>query len=455
LTVRVERLVLLTVTLGIVLAPLNSTMIAVALPQVMDSFEVGIAIAGWLVMGYLIGMASLQPLAGKLGDRFGHRRMILMGLSAFGVVSAAAALAPTIWLLLTFRIFQAISAALIVPSGSGVLREILPEHRRGAGFGLMGAGIAIAAALGPPLGGFLVEAAGWRAIFYINLLLVAPALAIGLRYLPTMKTSTTRPNFDWVGAVLLPLLLVLTTWILIAFSKGDSAWYVAVGVPLVVMLATTLGWYESRHADPVVQLGFFRRRAFAASAAGIAFGNLAMYSLLVSIPLLLASRNDSSVRIGLVLTAMSAGMTISSYLGGRLIDKYGRRLPTTVGLTMLTGGVIPITMLGPGITLPALLVGLGLVGAGLGLATPGLQTSAVESVERFHTGSASGLYSTSRYLGSIVGSAIIAGILGADKSGVDGLGLVFLICLVASALATLASLGLPHLNPETVRDEGR
>jgi DHA2 family methylenomycin A resistance protein-like MFS transporter len=131
-----------------------------------------------------------------------------------------------------------------------------------------------------------------------------------------------------------------------------------------------------------------------------------------------------------------------------MIGKFGRRFPTTSGLVLLTIGIIPISLAGPEVSITHLILGLSLVGLGLGFATPGLQTSAVEAVDRNQAGSASGLYSTSRYLGSIVGSAVIAGILGADKTNVDGLGLVFLLSLFAAAIAAIASLGLVHRTAE-------
>ena len=122
-----ERMVLLTVMLGTMLAPLNSTMIAVALPDVMYEFDVGIASAGWLVTAYLAAMASLQPVAGKIGDRFGRRRLVLGGLILFGFTSVAAALAPNLWLLLAFRVLQAVAGALIVPNGGALMRDAVPE----------------------------------------------------------------------------------------------------------------------------------------------------------------------------------------------------------------------------------------------------------------------------------------------------------------------------------------
>ena len=442
LAVKSERLVLLTVMLGVFLAPLNSTMIAVALPDIMLDFDVSISRAGWLITAYLIAMASLQPLAGKLGDSFGNRTMVLSGLTVFGVVSIGAALAPTLPVLLVFRVLQAVSAALIVPNGSTLLREILPAHRRGTGFGLLGAGIAVAAAMGPPLGGVLVEVAGWRAIFYVNMLFVVPAVLIGLKSLPRLKTAAGKRKFDIYGAMVMPVLLIASAWILVSFSKGGNAWLVGFGVPLVVAGAFLFGRYERRHPDPIFQFDFFRNRSFAASAAGIGFANLSMYSLLVSIPLLLSSRAESSLRIGLVLFVMSAGMTVSSYVGGRMIDRLGRRLPTTLGLVILAVGVLPIALAGQDVSIPTLLAGLALVGVGLGLASPALQTSGVEAVESDQAGSAAGLYSTSRYLGSITGSAIIAGILGASDMDVDGLSLVFLLSFVAAVVAAVVSLGL-------------
>ena len=430
------------IVLSTMLAPLNSTMIAVALPGIMDDFRVTVASAGWLITAYLIAMASLQPLAGKMGDRFGRRRLLLGGISIFGLVSLGAALAPTLPLLLLFRVLQAVAGALIVPNGTALLRDILPEYRRGAGFGLFGAGIAIAAAAGPSLGGILVETAGWRSIFYMNLVLVVPAALIGWQFLPRQPGRRVDRPFDLLGVVALPLLLIAAAWLLISFSRGSGTLILAVGIPLVLIGALGFAWHESKHADPIVQLSFFRSRSFSAAASGIGFGNMAMYSLLISIPILLAARSDSALMTGLVLTVMSVGMILTSFLGGRLIDLFGRRAPTTTGLLLLAAGTIPIALGGSDVTVTELLVGLTMVGLGLGLATPGLQMTAVESVSKENAGAASGVYATSRYLGSIAGSAIIAGILGSGQVDIDGLGAVFILVFVAAAVSAVASVGI-------------
>jgi MFS family permease len=168
-----------------------------------------------------------------------------------------------------------------------------------------------------------------------------------------------------------------------------------------------------------------------------------MYTLLLSVPLLLVSRSESSsLQIGFVLTAMVGAMIIISPVAGQLVDKFGRRLPTTVGLALLTLGAAPLALAGAQVTIPVLIFGLAFVGLGIGLSTPGLQTSAVESVHQEEAGVASGIYSTSRYLGSIVGSAILAGLVQPTESGANGVGTVFVIVLAAALLATFASFGL-------------
>ena len=151
------------------------------------------------------------------------------------------------------------------------------------------------------------------------------------------------------------------------------------------------GWFEKRQEDPIVQLNFSVQKAFSSAAAGIAFANLAMYSLLVSISLLLSRRDDSSLRIGMILFPMSAGMTVSSYVCGKMIDRFGRRIPTTTDLVILIVGIILMALAGQDVSVTVLVSGLSLVGVGIGLVSPGLQISAVAPVDSNQAGSTAGL----------------------------------------------------------------
>ncbi|MBI2502036.1 MAG: MFS transporter [Candidatus Latescibacteria bacterium] len=438
---------LVTVALATMLAPLNSTMIAVALPRLMEEFGADLATSGWLVTSYLIAMACLQPVAGKLGDRLGRRLPILGGLVYFALASLAAAFATSLSWLLFFRVQQAIAGAIALPNGAALVREVVPAARRAARFGLVGAAVGLAAAAGPPLGGLLVEVAGWRAIFYVNLILVVPALLIGWRALPARPAGPSASGFDLGGAALLLAVLAGTAGLLTQGHHLGTLLLQSLGGAGLVVLALFFFWHELRHPDPVLQPRLFQHRTFAAANAAIALSNLAMYSTLLAVPILLAGQEGwSSARIGLVLTSMSATMVICSPLGGRLSDRWGRRWPTVAGLALLTVGLLLLGLAGRGPVLPVLVGGLGVAGIGLGLSSAGMQSAAVEAVPKNEAGVASGLFSTSRYLGSIVGSSVLP-LLYHPEAGVEGFAPVLLMVVGAAFFSVVASMGLHHWPP--------
>ena len=425
------------------LAPLNSTMIGVALPLLNTEFEVDLAESGWLVIAYLIVMASLQPVTGKVGARLGQRRMILAGLFYFAVASIGAALAPSLYWLLAFRVQQAVAGAIALPNGTALMRQVVPAEKRARYFGLVGAVVTLAAAGGPPLGGVLIELAGWRAVFYVNLVIIVPAVLMAWRVLPRLEKNPADHAFDWAGALMLLALLAggagLLTW------KGGLGTDLQMsGMGAIVLLGAFFLWCQWRHPDPVFQPRFFRRRTFAAANASISCSNLAMYTTFLAIPLLLAEAPGwNSVDTGLVLAVMWAPTVVCTPLGGRLADRWGRRWPTVAGLSLLTLGLWVVTGIGTEIALPVLVVGLGLAGIGLGLSSAGMQTAAVESVPSRDAGPAAGIFSTSRYIGSITGSSALPLLYGAS-SGFEGFGRVLSLVLVASFLSVLASLFIEH-----------
>jgi EmrB/QacA subfamily drug resistance transporter len=434
-----ERGLMFTVALAATLAPLNSTMLAVALPRIMRDLHAGVAGAGWLISTYLIAMASLQPAAGKLGDRLGRRRLFLLALAWFGAASVGATFAPSLIWLLIFRLQQAIAAAASVPNGAALIREAVPVARRASRFGLIGSATALAASAGPPIGGALATLLGWRSLFLLNVVLVIPALAVGLRVIPHAAPPTDPRSFDVAGAAGMLVLLSASAWTLTELRSFDRR--VGIGAVVVLGVGSWLLRHELNHPDPVVQPRFFRRRAFAGANGGFALGNIAMYSMLLVLPQLLDERAGwTSARAGLVLAAMFSAMIVMAPVGGALADRLGRRAPVTAGYVVLGSALTILAAAGPGISIRNLVLCLAVGGIGLGSSSAGQQAAAVEAVGPADAGMAAGVYSTSRYIGSIVGTSLMAGMLSRAGAGFEA---VFVMCALGAWCAALASLWLP------------
>ena len=434
--------VLAVVALTTMLAPLNSTMIGVALPQITADLAVDLARSSWLVIGYLIVMASLQPVTGKIGDRLGHRRMILGGLLLFALASVGAALAPSLWWLLGFRVLQAVAGAIALPNTTAIMRRVVPKAVRGQRFGLVGAGITLAAAVGPTLGGALTEWAGWQAVFWVNIALIAPTFILAWRVLPVLEREPADRGFDWLGA---PVLLAV-----LAASAGLATWQTGAGTSLqaagfaaVALVAVLFVHREWRHPYPVFQPRFFLLRTFAAANAVIALSNLAMYTTFLFVPLFLADAPGwNSAEAGLILAVMWTPTVVCAPVGGQLSDRFGRRWPAFGGLAMFALGLWVVSGMGAEISLPILLGGLGLSGIGMGL-TGGIQVAALEVVPGQQAGVAAGIYSTSRYFGSITGSSVLP-LLYSVGSGVEGFDRVLTLVLAAAVMAAAVSLAIEN-----------
>jgi EmrB/QacA subfamily drug resistance transporter len=411
-------------------------MIVVALPQVARDLGVDVGETSWIVTSYLIAMAALQPIAGRVGDRLGRRNVMLAALVYFAFASAGAAAANSILLLAVFRINQAIAAAALVPTGLGLLREAIPSGRRGAEFGIVSAAMAVGATVGPLFGGFLA-AIDWRWIFLVNVPVCAAALALSWRVLPSgAPRESTR--FDLTGAVWLGVVLLAAAWVLVSLGRTVDLVTVAIGLA-VVPAAVALLRYESRQADPALPPSLFRIRPFAGACATVAFQNLAMYGTLLALPVALAG---ASVRSGIALAAFSGGSILLAPLGGRAADRYGPRLPTVAGALLLGIGLMPLALSAGQLPLELLAGTLAFAGVGLALTFPSMRLAAVEVVPERYAGLASGVFSTSRYFGGMLGSIAIAIAL-AGSASTDALRALFWLFTAAAFAAAIPGLSLP------------
>lgn len=405
------RWLLPAIAIGTTLAPLNSTMIAVALPEIQRSLAVSVTATSALVTLYLVAMAVGQPIGGRLGDLYGRRRVYLVGLIWFAVASAGCAFAPNLLTLIFFRTQQALAGAMSFPAGTAMIREAVPEARRGSAFGVISLATGLAAASGPPLGGALVHAFGWPAIFWANVPVVAAAIALGWQSLPrrtverTSRSPLDIPGIGLFAASLGALILIPT---LIKLGQPPLAMLAAVAS---VVLALVFVRWERRASSPVVDVRLFTRPHFAAACASIGLSNLVMYTTLLALPLYLEGVRGYGVQSsGLILVALSAFAALWGPIGGRWTDRQGRWLPAVAGAIMLLVGTVLLTV---GVGSPELglvVFALATMGLGLGISGAPVQTAAVEAVPPERTGSAAGLFSTTRYLGSVTGSTVLAAV---------------------------------------------
>ncbi|HEU4759051.1 MAG TPA: MFS transporter, partial [Dehalococcoidia bacterium] len=244
-------LLLLTVALSGVLAPLNSTMLAVALPAIRSDFHVGHAEIGWLVSSYLIAMAVAQPLGGRLGDQLGRARVFRAGLVVFLAFSLAAAFAPTFPLLLLTRTGQALIGAAVIPNGMAMLRESLPVNRLGRSTGVTGSAISISAAVGPLIGAGLLALGSWRWLFLMNVPLVALVL-LCQALLDYRDRLPRRPlSLDWVAALAFAAVLVSVTLLLNSLRGGYSAYVLTAGTAALVVFSLLFLRRQFRSEAPI------------------------------------------------------------------------------------------------------------------------------------------------------------------------------------------------------------
>ncbi|MGH2450575.1 MAG: MFS transporter, partial [Candidatus Limnocylindria bacterium] len=320
-------------------------MLVVALPTIAQELGTDIAATSWLITAYLIAMASLQPLGGRFGDRFGRRRVMLGSLLYFGVVSALAPLAADIASLTLIRLNQAVSLSLFGPNALALLRDEIPERGRGAQFGLVSGAAGFGAALGPPLGGVLA-AFDWRWLFLVNVPITLGVLALAWRALPRRAAARDR-SLDLAGGLWLTALLVVASLLLTSASETPitPAW---LAMSLAVIAGSALFmWYEGRQRDPVLPLRLFRALAFSAATAGVALSNFAMYLPLLVIPLLLANEGNAAAS-GAVLGAYFVAQIVLAPLGGRLSDGIGRRATVLVGSVVTAVGLALVAPRAPG-----------------------------------------------------------------------------------------------------------
>ncbi|MCR8635666.1 MFS transporter [Paenibacillus radicis (ex Xue et al. 2023)] len=397
------RLVLLSILTGTFLVPVNSTMIAVGLPTIADALGVPLSQASWVITIYLIVMAALQPIAGKLGDIHGKRTMFLLGMLLFLAAAAACMFSFNLIWLIIFRALQAIGGAIAAPNASALIRDVVPKEKLAQTFGMFGLLMGLGAAIGPLIGSVLIGSLGWTSIFWINIPFALFSVVAAYVHLPSTRNSI-KVSLDYLGSVYLIIGLTVLT-LSVTHPEYFNLWTMAV-------LAVTVGLFirqELRCKEPLIQFTLFKIRMFTSANLAILLSNAIMYSTILVMPVLLQKTYHYSVQsVGILLFIFSLAMSACSWFGGSLTEKLGKK--KLVGLSFLISGAALIGFLGiyyyPTFLYIAVVLLVGGIGAGIG--TPSMQAASMQAVPKEMSGVASGIFSTFRYIGGMAASVMVS-----------------------------------------------
>jgi len=425
----------------------EGSVLNVALPAIRASYGAGAAEVQWVVNAYLLPLSALLLLGGALGDHFGRRRLLVTGTAIFALTSLVCALAPSLEILLAARVLQGVGAAMLLPNSLALLNAAYQGEKRGRAVGIWAASGAAAAAVAPLIGGWLVDHAGWPAIFYINLPLAAGAIALALAFV-TESADAGAGRTDYAGAFLATAGLGGATYGLTRWSSSGRFDMVAIGAILsgLLLLLAFLRVEQARKAKAMMPLGLFKDPCF----TGLNLMTLLLYgafgAVMLLVPyVLIEAGGYSPIRAGLALLPLPILLTIGSPIMGQLAERIGPHVPLTVGPLIVAGGML----LGQRIEAEAsywttVLPAMSVMALGMAIAVAPLTSAVLGSVEEKHVAMASGFNSAVARLGGLVATALLGIVLSKEGArlipGFHGAMIASAVVAVAGSLVAWFSL---------------
>ncbi len=399
---------------GMFLVQLDVTVVNVALPHMRLGLSATLEQQQWIVDSYAVVLASLLLVAGDVGDRFGHRRVVVTGLGVFAAASMLCATTPVIEMLLAGRAIQGIGAALLLPSTLAVITHVFQNSaERAKAVGVWAGVSALALPAGPLLGGVLVAALGWRTIFWINIPIVALALPATLWLVAKPTAPETRRRLDLPGSALAAITLAALVYTVITVGHagmGTEAW-ISAGISLVALVCFLLR--ERSAKAPMLPLSLLRVPAFAgANLVAAAMNLVGIGTVFVTTLYLQSVQHHSPLVAGALMLPLFAPLAALSPITGRLTARYGARLPMTAGLLVGSAGSLTLTRLtptSPYLALLPVLIGLGI---GMGLLTAAVVSAAVGAAPAERAGLASGINNAARQAAGAMGIALYGAVAG-------------------------------------------
>ncbi|MBS0534148.1 MAG: MFS transporter [Proteobacteria bacterium] len=426
-------MILLITSLGVFIAQLDSQVVNLALKHIAGDFGAGVSTLQWVMDAYNLFYASLLLSGGALGDLYGRGRFYLIGIGLIAGGSMICALAPNAALLIAGRALTGVGAALDVPISLAILAVAYPvARRRSAAIGIWASCNGIAIALGPTIGGLLVDLAGWRSIFALVVPLCLLTMLLAWRFVPNSSDRGSR-TLDPAGQGLAIVALGALACVAIEGPHaGLSTPIIALGIAFVLSTAAFFV-VEHRTPGPMVPLALFASRNFNAALAGAGAMTFGMYAMMFLTPLYLQQfANATTFGVGVEMLPMSVSFIIVSQAAGRLGSRFGARAVMTAGLACMGCGLLLLTQVTAIPNLWLIEAALLIIGVGLGLNTAPVNAVAVASVPRHRAGTASGLVNTLRMTGATLGIAVLGAIYavhaqaGAPEQTIAGLRMAYL-----------------------------
>ncbi|WP_409468333.1 MFS transporter [Streptomyces sp. HC307] len=432
-----RRLTLASSVAGAVLVALDGTVLTIAQPTLQRDLDASFAQVQWTSTGYLIAVAALLVFAGRLGDRYGHRRLFATGMVGFGVTSAAIGLAPGVGWVIGLRIAQGVFGALLQPATLGMLRATYPPDRLRTPLAVRTGAIGLAAAAGPLVGGALVDLLGWHSVFFVN---VVPALVFGVLAVtaggPEPRTATAR--LDPPGALMLAVSLACLVYALVTLPDAGRA---AVGWIGAAVAGAAFVRHERRTAAPLVPPEVVGSTAVAAALGVLVAASAALFgTLFVGTYVLQGVLGLDPLRSALVSLPLAVLMVVAAPVCAVLLRRVGPRRTTVAAMAVLTVGIL---VLSAGSATLTLCCGFALLGAGFGTVMVAATHVVVRRAPVESAGVAGGLQLTAMNLGPVLGVAVAATLMGGGGTGV-----ALAVLAVVAAAGAVVALALPGRDDE-------